>query len=464
MAPAPPSTQPAENDGLSDFWARTALRLYQGLGSLIYPFSGPLLRLRARRGKEDRARRAERYGYASFERPEGPLVWLHAASVGESLAIMPLIHRMDEFGIRVVLTTGTVTSAAIADKRLPANTIHQYVPLDVRRAVSRFLDHWKPDLVIFAESEIWPVTIRELARRNTPQVLVNARMSDRSNGRWSRRPALARAIFGTLSQVMAQSREDADRFRALGAPWVTVVGNLKSDAGVPAVDPTALRALRGRIGDRPVWGAISTHSGEEEAIARVHAALVKRLPGLLTVLVPRHPNRADEVCAMLDGRGVAYARRSTGGDIEPATAVYLGDTMGEIGLYLHLCQVVFMGKSLGRSEGAGGGQNPLEPLACGVAVVSGARVGNFRETYAALDHADAVTLVEDEKELAVAVLRLLADPKERREGVRRGQRAVQEMGGALERSIEALDPYLLPLRVKASLERRERAARAAAGG
>ena len=192
------------------------------------------MRARARKGKEDRSRRAERYGYASWDRPEGPLVWLHAASVGESLAIMPMIKRMESFGISLVLTTGTVTSANVAKDRISERTIHQYVPMDIKRAVRRFLDHWQPDLAIFAESEIWPTTIQELAQRNIPQILVNARMSDRSNRRWSRRLSLAHAVFGNLSHVLAQSELDGERFRELGAPWVTVVGNLKIDTLVRA--------------------------------------------------------------------------------------------------------------------------------------------------------------------------------------------------------------------------------------
>ncbi|MEP4291465.1 MAG: glycosyltransferase N-terminal domain-containing protein, partial [Rhizobiaceae bacterium] len=240
---------------------------------MIYPFSGAILRARARKGKEDHTRRAERYGYASWGRPEGPLVWLHAASVGESLAIMPMIKRMESFGISLVLTTGTVTSANIARDRISERTIHQYVPMDMKRAVGRFLDHWQPDMAIFAESEIWPTTIQELAKRNVPQILVNARMSDRSNKRWSKRPSLAQAIFGNLSQVLAQSELDGERFRDLGAPRVSVVGNLKIDVGLPPVDQKALASLKASIGNRPNWIAVSTHQGEEVSVAKVHKLL-----------------------------------------------------------------------------------------------------------------------------------------------------------------------------------------------
>ena len=444
---------------MSDRWARTTLRLYRGIGSAIYPFTGPFLRARARKGKEDRERRGERYGYASWDRPAGPLVWLHAASVGESLAIMPLIKRMESFGISLVLTTGTVTSANIAEERLSERTIHQYVPMDMKRAIGRFLDHWQPDLAVFAESEIWPTTIEELARRNVPQILVNARMSDRSNKRWSKRPSLAQAIFGQLSQVIAQSEIDGDRFRTLGAPWVTVVGNLKIDVGVPVADPSSVKALKANIGNRPTWIAVSTHKGEEESVATVHRMLAQHVPDILTILVPRHPDRSEEVIAELDRQGLKTATRSSGHPIQADTNVFLGDTIGEMGLYLRLTDIAFMGKSL-KSEG---GQNPIEPVMTETAILSGRYVQNFRDTYQALLEAGGARLVRDEKMLAGHVLHLLRNEKDLKAMQTAASETVASMTGALERSIEALDPYIMPLRVKAGLDRRtelERMARA----
>ena len=435
---------------LSTFWAQAMLRLYRGAGTIIYPFSGAFLRSRAKRGKEDHERRAERYGYASWERPEGPLVWLHAASVGESLAIMPLIKRMEDFGINLVLTTGTVTSAAVAEEKLSDRTIHQYVPMDVKRAVRRFLDHWKPDLAIFAESEIWPTTIQELAARNVPQILVNARMSDRSNRRWSKRPALAQAIFGHLSQVIAQSDLDGERFRALGAPWVTVVGNLKMDTGVPEANEQELNHIRASIGDRPTWTAVSTHQGEESLVAVTHRMVAAHAEGLLTILVPRHPDRVEEVKKTLEDQGLNVVTRSSRQAISSHTDVFLGDTIGEMGLYLRLSEIAFMGKSLG-SEG---GQNPIEPAMTGSAILSGRYVQNFRDTYQALlDHGGA-RLVRDEKMLASHVLHLLRNKEDLHAMRAAAQQAVEGMTGALERTSKTLDPYIMPLRVQAGLQRR----------
>lgn len=430
-----------------DLWARFALRLYRGLGSMFYPFTGPFLRARASRGKEDLARRKERYGYASVDRPEGPLVWVHAASVGESLAIMPLIERIDSFGINVVMTTGTVTSAAATHNRLPKRTVHQYVPMDMKRAARRFLDHWQPDLAIFAESELWPTIIQELAARNVPQILVNARMSDRSYRRWARRPALAEVIFGQLSQVVAQSEVDGDRFRDLGAPWITVVGNLKIDVGVPDGDPEATDALNEMIGDRPRWIAVSTHEGEEEMVMRVHDMLAAHVPDILTIIVPRHPERCGEIAEMIRDRGYYVVTRSSNEPIGIGTDIFLGNTIGEMGLYLRLAAIAFMGNSLG-SEG---GHNPVEPALTGTAILSGRYVQNFRDTYQSLLEAGGARLVRDEQMLAGHVLHLLRSEKDLAAMQRAARETVSGMTGALERSIQALDPYVMPLRVEAGL-------------
>ncbi|MFD0916129.1 lipid IV(A) 3-deoxy-D-manno-octulosonic acid transferase [Pseudahrensia aquimaris] len=442
---------------MADFWARTALMLYRGVGSILYPFSGPFLRARARKGKEDRSRRAERYGYASWKRPEGPLVWLHAASVGESLAIMPLIKRMESFGINLVFTTGTVTSASIAEDRLSERTIHQYVPMDVKRAVRRFLDHWQPDLVIFAESEIWPMTISELAKRNVPQILVNARMSDRSNRRWQKRPALAQAIFGQLSQVIAQSETDGERFRSLGAPWVSVAGNLKTDVGVPQVDERVLAKIKSQIQDRPTWVSVSTHRGEEAIMGRVHRMVASHAPGLLTIIVPRHPDRSREVEEELQAQGLNVVTRSSGKSIGSHTDVFLGDTIGEMGLYLRLSEIAFMGKSLA----AEGGQNPIEPAMTGAAILSGRYVQNFRETYQKLLDAGGARLVSDENMLASHVLHLLrkrSDLEMMRDAARE---TVDGMTGALERTTLSLDAYIMPLRVQVGLQQHKNRAASA---
>ncbi len=228
---------------MSERWARTVLGAYRFAGAAAFPLVGPYVAWRATKGKEDPNRRHERSGYAGRPRPEGPMIWAHAASVGETIAIVPLIESILDLGVNVVLTTGTVTSAQVADERLGDRIIHQFVPLDLKPAITRFLNHWQPDLAIIAESEIWPMTIMELGLRRIPQVLVNGRLSERSFASWKKRPYIAEALFENLSHVVAQSEVDAERFEALGARPVTVSGNLKVDTNPPPADERALHSI-----------------------------------------------------------------------------------------------------------------------------------------------------------------------------------------------------------------------------
>jgi len=431
---------------MSRGWARAALVGYRWFGASLYPLLGPYLAIRAAKGKEERTRRKERYGRSDIERPVGPLVWFHAASVGETSAVIPLIKEVRRRGISVVLTTGTVTSAGLARERLGDSVIHQYVPLDLKPAVSRFLDHWLPDLAIIAESEIWPMTILELGVRRTPQVLVNGRLSDRSFARWSKRPSLADALFENLSHVIAQSDLDAERFLALGARPVSVSGNLKVDTTAPPWDVDELATLTAQIDGRATWAAISTYEGEDEIVAAVHRALKPRHKQL-TILVPRHPDRADAIEAMLVARGLTVVRRSRGDKIEPTTDVFLGDTIGEMGLYLNLTEVAFVGKSLK----GGGGQNPLEPAMLGCSVLSGSNVENFRESYAKLIKNGGARFVRDGEMLAKGVHFLLSNPQARQTMAEGGEKTLRDMRGALKATIRALEPYINPLTVKARL-------------
>ncbi|MGE0281428.1 MAG: lipid IV(A) 3-deoxy-D-manno-octulosonic acid transferase [Rhizobiaceae bacterium] len=432
---------------MSERRARAILAAYRLMGSAAFPFVGGYVAWRATKGKEERTRRRERYGKASQPRPEGPVIWIHAASVGETLAVAPLIDRLLDYGVNVVLTTGTVTSARLVKARLGERVIHQYVPLDLRPAVRRFLDHWRPDLAIIAESEIWPVTILELGARRVPQVLVNGRLSDRSFASWSKRAYLAEALFENLAHVVAQSETDGERFRALGARPVSVSGNLKVDTPAPPVDGATLAALSKQIGKRAVWAAISTHDGEEEIAAEVHARLKKRHPTLLTVIVPRHPERASAMAAVFAERGLSVARRSKGEPITRQTDIFLGDTIGEMGLYLRLTEIAFVGRSLT----ATGGQNPLEPAMLGTAVLAGQNVQNFRDSYQRLIDGGGAKLVKDKEMLAGAVNFLMTNAEARRSMMQAGAETVTSMRGALDRTLRILDPFIQPLIVKSRL-------------
>ena len=322
------------------------------------------------------------------------------------------------------------------------------MPLDLKPALQRFLDHWQPDMAIFTESEIWPVTIMNLAERDIPRILVNARMSDRSFKRWKNASGIAEVLFENFSHVIAQSKMDAERFLNLGATPVDVSGNLKVDTDSLPYDELELLQLQKPIAGRPCWIACSTHEGEEEAVGRIHAQLKARMPNLLTVIVPRHPDRADAVAAMLEANDLKVARRSKGEEIDEEKDIYLGDTIGEMGLYLRLAQVAFVGKSLKSS----GGQNPLEPAMTRTPIISGQAVHNFREAYNKLLAADAVRLVSDENMLAANVEYLLNNLEERERMALAASAALERMQGALNHTSKILDAYLFPLTIKRDLE------------
>lgn len=432
---------------MSSAMARMALAGYRLAGVALYPLAGPYLAFRAMKGKEDRSRRLERLGYASQPRPRGPLVWVHSASVGETLSILPLIRELRRREIHVVLTTGTVTSAALVEARLGDEVIHQYVPIDVKFPIKRFVSYWKPDACITAESEIWPTTVAELARRRIPQIRVNARISDRSFSRWHNHAKMAEALFDKMALVVAQSDLDAERFRDLGAWPVIVSGNLKSDTDPPPCDELLLEKYKAEIGDRKTWAAISTFDGEEKAAATVHRAL-KAKNGQLTIIVPRHPDRADAIEAMLKEEGLVVARRSRDDVLTPETDVFLGDSIGEMGLYLRLTEIAFVGRSLTNE----GGQNPLEPAMIGCAVLTGPNIQNFRDAYQHLVRKGGARMVKDVEMLAKAVHYLLITDPARRKMVEAGTDAMEDLRGALGKTIKALEPYINPLTVTARLQ------------
>ena len=348
------------------------------------------LRRRLAEGKEDAARLGERQGIASRARPDGPLIWLHAASVGESLSLLEMIRRMgaERPDLHFLLTTGTVTSATLLATRLPDRTIHQFVPMDVRPWVRRFLDHWAPDLVVLAESELWPALIVECDRRAMPLALINARMTEASFRRWRRAGRGAvRAMLARMAHVQAQDEASAGRLRALGLPEdrLEVTGTLKEGSAALPHDEGERARLAAVTSDRQLWLAASTHPGEEAMALDAHAHAVRSWHRLLLVLAPRHPERGDEIEAALHEGGWSVARRSRGEEIGPLTQVYLADTMGEMGLWYRLCPVSFVGGSL---VGVGG-HNPFEPAALGSAILHGPNVENFAEIYARLRAAGA---------------------------------------------------------------------------
>jgi len=419
------------------------LKLYRAATILATPFAGVALRQRAGQGKEDLARIDERMGLASRPRPEGRLVWLHGASLGESLSLLPLIERFIHRGAEVLVTSGTVSSARVLAARLPAGAFHQYAPLDAPKFVERFLDHWRPDIAVFAESELWPNMVAAVRARRMPLVLANARISRKSAERWRNLPGAARVVFGAIDLCLAQDSDNAARFLALGAPCVRITGNLKFDVPPPPVDSARLAEFNGAVGARPVWAAVSTHPGEEAIVLEAHAELARQIPSLLTVIAPRHRERGVEIAQLARDRGFSVALRSQDGEPRPDTNVYVADTVGEFGLIFRSVGVVFMGKSLV----SGGGQNPIEPAKLGCAVLYGPHVENFNEAYTELAAAKAAARVTDAAALARAAQYLLSEPARMRRMGRAGAETVEKLGGASRGIMTAVEPFLAQIAV-----------------
>ncbi|MEO1192650.1 MAG: 3-deoxy-D-manno-octulosonic acid transferase [Pseudomonadota bacterium] len=425
---------------MSRLFARFVFSLYRALGRAAGPLVRVLLRRRVTRGKELEDRLPERWGYSALPRPDKPLIWVHAASVGESLAILPLVQALHERapGCQVLMTSTTVTSAKLLDQRLPDGVIHRFSPLDLPRAIERFLDHWRPALAIYVESELWPTQLRALDQRAIPRLLVNGRMSSRSYRGWRRYPGLAPELLEGFRLVAAEGQRSAERLRALGAQNVSAVGNLKQAAQPLPADPTHLAALEDAVAGRPLWLAASTHPGEDEQVFAAHAHLKEALPDLLTLLVPRHPVRGAEIAALAQAAGLVVARRSLDQAVTQETEIYIADTLGELGIFYRLAPIVFVGGSLMPV----GGHNPLEPARLGCALLAGPHQDNVIEASAALQAAGALQLVRSQTALASAVLAWLQDPAARQAAGTAAESVGTAQAAVLEDCWQLLEPFL----------------------
>jgi 3-deoxy-D-manno-octulosonic-acid transferase len=386
-------------------------RIWAGAATAAAPGLRCWLLLRLRRRKEVAGRLAERRGHEREPRPAGRLIWLHAASVGETMSILPVLAALQARApaLNLLVTTGTVTSAELLASRLtpPGRVLHRFVPLDVPAWARRFLDHWRPDAAVFVESELWPNLLDACRRRRIPLMLVNARLSARSFARWARVPGFARHVLGGFTLIQAQSEADAARLRNLGARAVTAPGNLKFAALPLPVDAAMLADLRQRIDGRPVWLAASTHPGEEALVFAAHRTLAAAHPGLLTIVAPRHPDRGARLAT--EAGDLALARRGAG-EGPPDQGVWLADTLGEMGLWYRLARIAFVGRSL---LPPGGGQNPLEPARLGCAIAVGPHTGNFTAVVQTLAEGGALHRLQDAAGLACWVDAMLRDPDAR---------------------------------------------------
>lgn len=397
--------------------------LYGAATRLLGPFAGFWLNARARRGKEDASRLAERFGHYPRARPVGPLIWLHAASVGESGVALGLIEALAarDPSLSFLISTGTRTSADLVARRALPRTTHIYAPLDRPDAVKRFFDHWTPDLGAFVESELWPNLILAAQARGVPMALVNARMSPKSLARWQSWRAAGQRLLSAFAHVSAADGRTAEALGALRGAPVQQLGNLKLAIAPPRVDAAAREALAAEIGQRPLWLAASTHTGEDEIALATHATLRQQFPDALLIIAPRHPERGADIATLASNA----PRRSR---FEPigASPVYVADTLGELGLFYNLAPIALIGGSLLPELK---GHNPIEPAKLDCAILSGPYVESFQDLFDTLIEADAATITANAAELETAVSKFWRNEVARRTQVQ-AARAIVDQGDA----------------------------------
>ncbi|PJB71040.1 MAG: 3-deoxy-D-manno-octulosonic acid transferase [Alphaproteobacteria bacterium CG_4_9_14_3_um_filter_47_13] len=422
------------------------LGLYSSLMGASTFFLRALLNRRCRQGKEDPLRLEERMGVAGRERPEGALVWFHGASVGESQSMLILIDALLEQypTLNILVTTGTVTSAGLMEKRLPQQAFHQYYPLDHPQWVEKFLAHWQPDLALWMESEIWPNMLRAMQKQKIPAAIVNARLSPQSFKRWKLAAGEIGKLLEAFSVCLTQTEEDAVFFRRLGAQNVIVSDNLKYSSAPLSYDEDDLKKLKTALGDRPLWLYASTHDAEEEIACRLHKHLQKKIPDLLTVIVPRHPERRDDIFKACEKYGLRIKLRGLSKKLpEAKDNIYIADTMGELGLFYRLSPIACIGRTF--SHDGGGGHNPIEAAQLNCAVLHGPRIQNLAQVFEEFDRAGAALPVKTEKEFETRLERLLTDHDGMEAIQNKAHNFAQDKAKVLATVLKILSPLLLTL-------------------
>ena len=419
-----------------------SLAAYRLAGQCFSPWVPGLLARRAARGKEDPKRLAERLGHPGHPRPEGPLVWLHGASVGESLSLLPVIlglmaRRPD---LTFLVTSGTLASAELLARRLPSGCLHQFLPVDTPGAARRFIRHWRPGLAIFVESELWPNLLAEARRSGARTALISARLSSASFDGWQRLPNAARAVIGEFDLVMAQDIVAAARLRDLGARDDGLL-NLKLAGDALPVDEAQRAVMLAQLGERPLLLAASTHPGEDEIVLAAFAALADRPSSPLLVIVPRHPTRGDAVQALAFDRGLMTIRRAANEPLTRSTLVLVADTLGELGLWFSLARSVLVGGSLVPKIG---GHNPLEPARQSTPFVSGPHVENWGSVFTALAEVDGYRVVTDADSLRAAWEEALDHPEVGQARATRAGALAAQGGRSLDAALDRLAQLALP--------------------
>ncbi len=419
------------------------LVFYKVITMLSAPLLALLLKRRVLRGKEDPTRLNERRGIASRPSPKGSLIWIHAASVGEAQSALILIDKISKIkpDTHFLVTSGTLTSASLMAKRLPAKAIHQFYPLDHPLWIGRFLDYWQPDIALWMESELWPNMLLAIKNRNIPAVLINARLSENSFKRWKYLAGTANKILQTFALIMTQTNLDAVRYETLGAKNVITTDNLKYSAAPLPHDSDDLETLQTAIKNRPVWLYASTHDGEETLACDIHLALKKQHKDLLTIIVPRHPERREEILQGCKNAELNIVLRGNNKNLPTqGTDIYIADTLGELGLFYRLCSISMIGRSF--SNDGGGGHNPIEAAQLDCAVLTGANVQYQTQLFNEMLSANAVWQAQTKEELQTALATLLSSPEEQGKLKLAAKKYANEKEHIIDTVMENLTPLL----------------------
>jgi len=403
-----------------------------------------LLQYRLKNGKEDADRLSERFGMPSLDRPDGPLLWVHVASVGEAQSMLYIINLFlkQNLSASVLVTSITKTSAALLEKRLPQRAFHQYLPVDRPKWVKRFLKYWNPSLILWAESELWPTIISEIGKSHLPMALINGRMSNKSYKNWSRAKGMIENILSSFTVIMTQTDKDKNYFLSLGARSVVTTGNIKFAANPLPVDPQDLDVLKLAILGRPLWVYASTHAGEEELAAETHISLLEKFPDLLTIIIPRHPERRNQICSALQSYQLSVTLRSEQKILpDSQTDIYLVDSLGELGLFYTLSPLSVIGRSF--SKDGGGGHNPLEAAQLGSAVFHGPHIQNLQDIYLPMDAQKAAYCIDSPEKLPTVLKEYLSDKEALKKLSEKGYSFAESQKTILTQVIEECEPIFL---------------------
>ncbi len=404
---------------------------------LILPFMWLFFRWRTAQGREDKNRLNERKGFPSHARPAGALIWFHGASVGEVNSILPLIEsflKNPPHNASVLLTSGTITSTQIVQNKKIKGLLHQYVPMDQPLYARRFLKHWRPDMVVFVESELWPNLLGKAYNSKIPIMLVNARMSGASFQNWLRAPDTIKKLMSYFTTILTQDSLSKERIEKLGGQCPHASGNLKLDAPPLNYDKAELQHLKRQLSGRQCWLGASTHQNEEIQIAQTHKTLSVDMPELLTIIVPRHPQRGAHIREQLEAMALRVCQRSKSETPKADCDIYLADTLGELGLFYRLCDISFIGGSLMPH----GGQNPIEAALVGCAIVTGPHTYNFTSIYKHLEDNQGMYQISDNIELTSTLNRLIKNTALLDSMKQKAMQTAQGHGGANEKTLKIL--------------------------